>query len=65
MFLRQGSRELAQSLVDGFNALLIARASDTDWTIYANPSLAQTIEDLGFRMGTSVSVSPVDVPTVS
>lgn len=64
MFLRQGSRELAHSLIAGMNALLIARAGDTDWTIYANPSLAPTIEDLGLTRRSSAPVTPTDVPTV-
>jgi hypothetical protein len=47
MFLKQGSRDLARSLVDGFHGLLIARNGDADWALYANPKLAPTLADLG------------------
>ena len=47
MFLRQGSRELAQGLVNECSAILIVRDNDENWSLYASPRLAPSSSDLG------------------
>ena len=47
LFLSRGSKDLAKALLNGLHAILIARAGDVGWAIYANPNLAPTPADLG------------------
>lgn len=55
MFLQQGSPDLAQKLMAGAAAILIAGAAPTDWSLYANPELAPTAPHLGLLEDQSIS----------
>ncbi|MCC6493706.1 MAG: hypothetical protein IT424_11885 [Pirellulales bacterium] len=61
LFLRQGSAVLAQKLIEGLHAILIASADD-EWTLYANAKLVTSVDDLNLGASAGVKKRHADAP---